>query len=354
MITGRFNIIDISVVPAGQPIKATIEWFGINDEFSIWQPWDPAWKSFLIAESPGLFRLKLDDTNEMQRDFTRKRTFTLDKMPNREIAITFSIWAHHEAGYDWNWGEYDYYMEYGYATGAAPLAFDYKFISPGITPAPPGPPPEEEGARLSGKIISIEPAKVAYGQPIDLSIYFEAYVETIWEQGRGWDTRLTATINGLSDSDIQNHIGRDGSRTQTLNLGAMPNKSISGTIVLEGRGKNLLSLPTEWKELDRKSISVKVVEVPTPPTPPTPPTKYQCQYCGQYFASQAELEAHIKAAHPIPPIACSIDADCPDGYECVAGKCIKKKGLPDWLVPVAIVGAAILLAPKGKAKQEGE
>lgn len=58
-----------------------------------------------------------------------------------------------------------------------------------------------------------------------------------------------------------------------------------------------------------------------------------------------------------PTIECSTDADCPEGYVCVNGMCVKKEaGLP-W-VPFAVGGAAavgiIIYAVSGKKGKKTE
>ena len=55
----------------------------------------------------------------------------------------------------------------------------------------------------------------------------------------------------------------------------------------------------------------------------------------------------------VPTIVCSKDADCPEGYLCVGGVCVKKKGLP-W-TSFAIAGAAvagIILIISGQQKRK--
>jgi hypothetical protein len=136
MTTGKFVFISIKEVPAGQNIEVEIEWYGNNPEFNIWNPFDPYWKCFLVADSSPNFRLVLDDTNEMQRDFSRKRKFSLGKMPDKQIAITFSLWWHHATGYDWNWNEYQNAV-YGYKTEIECLARETRVVKPGTAPAGP-------------------------------------------------------------------------------------------------------------------------------------------------------------------------------------------------------------------------
>lgn len=149
-------------------------------------------------------------------------------------------------------------------------------------------PPSE--AEFSGLITKVVPRQVAYGNPIDLNIDFRAYCETLAEQIGGWETRLTATLDSLSDSDNQTHFGREGHRTgETLNLGIMPARTLTGVITLEAKG--LLDIQERWQELDRKTITITPTGV-------------------------------------VPPPECLIDADCPPGYVCVNGVCIPREEVP--------------------------
>lgn len=55
----------------------------------------------------------------------------------------------------------------------------------------------------------------------------------------------------------------------------------------------------------------------------------------------------------IPIMECSIDADCPEGYICENGICVKKGVSP--LIPIAIAGAAIggiIIATKKKREKK--
>jgi len=136
-----------------------------------------------------------------------------------------------------------------------------------VTPV--APPPDEEPPEVvfSGVITRVEPSEFVFGEPIDLSIDFKAYCESLYYQVNGWQTRLRATLDGLADSDMQWHLGRDGSRTgETLNLGAMPDRNLSGTLILEGRGITIPEQP--WQVLDERSLVIRVVEVPIPPEVP--------------------------------------------------------------------------------------
>ena len=313
MITGRFNFIEVPEVPEGQPIKAEVEWYGFNPEFSIWNPLDPAWKSFLIAESPGLFRLKLDDTNEIQRDFTRKRTFTLGTMPDREIAISFFLFAHHETGYDWDWGEYAAWMD-GFATDVIHLVAEYRFISPGAAP-PPAPPPgglqtlEVDITPPAGGHVTTSPAPVAGSN--------------YWRDGDRGQFQYGTSVQVTAHA----HAGHQFEKWSDEITGGV---SYNNTAQVAGVMDEHRAVKAHFREIE------EVIPGPSPPPtpPPTPtltPTEYQCQYCGQYFASQAELDEHIRAIHPdkptpVPPT-------------------------PSWLVPALIAGAALLmLVPTKRAR----
>lgn len=251
-ITGYFISVGVPEVPVGEDVKATIDFYAIN-------PGALYWATFLIADSPGLsLRELLDKAREIGQEGGRKKTYNLGPMPDKDVAISFFIFAHDDAGYDWDWNEYDRWME-DYSVEMTHLDSEYISISPGIAP-----PPE---VVLSGIITRVEPLQFDVGQPIDLEIDFNAYMESLYYQIRGWETSLQAIVNGLSDSDAQTHYGRDGSRTgETLNLGAMPDRDLSGTLILYGRG---LAIPAQdWQELDSKDLVITREGVPPPPCSP--------------------------------------------------------------------------------------
>ena len=320
MISGRFNFINVPQVPAGQPLKAEVDWYGINDEFSAWNPLDPAWKSFMVVDIPvmGIKRV-LDDTSELQRDFHRKRTFTLGTMPNNEIAITFSIWAHHKAGYDWNWADYQSYIDWGYASGATPLAFEYRFISPGITPAPPPEPSPEPSKLFSGAITEVTPSQIQAGGALNIYVSYQARTVSLI-QAAGWATETIVELDSFKGSDTTMHVGYEGSQTrQIIKLDTMPNRKLSGKVSLYG----LKGIYSDYRELlDTRVISVTLATTPVPPPAPTP-----------------------------TPVACRIDEDCPPGYICKDGICVKKEGAIPNLGWIALAALAIIaLMPKRKKK----
>ena len=75
---------------------------------------------------------------------------------------------------------------------------------------------------------------------------------------------------------------------------------------------------------------------------PKSAVEFKCPYCGQVFATQALLDAHIASAHGGG--ACSVDADCPAGYVCKSGKCVKKEET-DWttIAIVGLIGLAVVV-----------
>ena len=68
----------------------------------------------------------------------------------------------------------------------------------------------------------------------------------------------------------------------------------------------------------------------------------------------ATKTAIIKPSGEPPPPACTVDADCPTGYECIKGKCVKIKPEPDgeipwpWIAAGAVGVGGILLLTGGK------
>lgn len=214
-------------------------------------------------------------------------------------------------------GEYEFYAKLIGVTGP-----DLYVYSPQNVLAIEGIPPE---VVLSGIITRIEPLQFAVGQPIDLEIDFNAYMESLYYQIRGWETSLQAIVDGLRDSDPQTHYGRDGSRIgETLNLGAMPDRDLSGTLTLYGRG---FAIPTQdWQELDSKDLVITREGVPPPP--PCTPGKTKCIGLDLYECS-------------------------PDGewvlVEENAPECVEEEKKFPW-VPVALIGGGIVVAGAALAK----
>ena len=122
---------------------------------------------------------------------------------------------------------------------------------------------------ITGEITLYQPASIPPGQPLDIFVSFDAYNEG----GINWTTRLTAQTNGRTDSDNQNHPLNKGRReAEELNLGTMPNSTISGTIKLEGRPYGWMGgVLGGWDTLDYKSFTVspRVTETVIAPNLPS-------------------------------------------------------------------------------------
>lgn len=99
-------------------------------------------------------------------------------------------------------------------------------------------------------------------------VSFMAYAEDSPSQLLGWETKVTVDIDGYSNFDRQNHIGREGHRTdQEIRIGAMQTGTYKATVTLESK-----SLFSDWMELNVAETTVTVDgEEPPPPPPPPPP-----------------------------------------------------------------------------------
>lgn len=199
----------------------------------------------------------------------------------------------------------------------------------------------------TGVITKVGPAELEQGDRLDIYVSFDAYTDSIFDW-LGWQTRVEARLDGFYDSDTQRHVGKEGHRErQKLSLGIMPDRTITGVIQLWA------GHPTEVL-LDAKSLTYlgKKPLIPTPPpppitpTPPPIPTIFTCQVCGMVFSTADKLVIHrlthiTEAPPPTPP------TPPPTPTPGI--------GLPEikteWLVPVLIAGAALLLllpAKKGE------
>lgn len=309
-----FNKVEIPPVAVGEEIKATIDFYAIN-------PGALYWKSFLVVDSPGLNLKKvLDAAREVGQDGGRQKTYSLGIMPDKEIAISLFIFAHDDASYEWNWGEYQGWM-HDLSTNVTYLGSSYNFLNPATpTPTPTTPPGDTGSDRFSGLITALSPAQVQVGKPIDITLSFSAYTESLQQQVNGWWTRVFVNAGGFNDSDSQFHIGRNGSRSgQTLNLGTMPQNDISGTIHLQAHSGGVL--PTEpgedglWVQLDSRDFAIAAVSTPSP-VPPSP----------------------SPSPSPVPAPSPSPVPDNNGGFN-----------LPDWALPAGLVAlGAILLLPSKK------
>lgn len=127
MITGHFISVDIPQVVVGEDIRATIDFYAIN-------PGALYWATFLVVDSYGLnLKRLLDKAREIGQEGGRIKTYNLGKMPDARVAISLFIFAHDDAGYDWDWSEYEIWLA-GYPVEVTHLGSEYKFISPILPP----------------------------------------------------------------------------------------------------------------------------------------------------------------------------------------------------------------------------
>jgi len=128
---GYFKEITVpSQLQVGQQIEVSVDFYALNP--GAWY-----WKTFLIADSPQLagFPKELDATREIGQEGGRRKTYNLGVMPGETVALSFFLFGHDDASYDWDWGEYQAWMG-GFPASVVHLASEYKFIAPSAVPVP--------------------------------------------------------------------------------------------------------------------------------------------------------------------------------------------------------------------------
>ena len=127
MITGYFTKFSVPQVAAGQRIRATLGYYAKN-------PGAIYWKTFLIAGGIDI-KKEVSATREWGEG-RGERTYDIGVMPPRRVSITFALFAHDNAGYDWSWTDWTRWVEDLPSSGGAQF-LDYRIVTldPG-TPAP--------------------------------------------------------------------------------------------------------------------------------------------------------------------------------------------------------------------------
>ena len=235
MITGNFTTVDVPTsLDVGDEIKITVGFSAVN-------PSALYWATYLIADSPGLGEPKLlDKARETGQEAKRTKTYSLGRMPDREIAISLFLFAYDDAGKDWDWGFYRAWME-GYGTEFEHLASSYHFISPTVSPPP--------GARQQTLEIDITPPEGGYVETSPASVEGK----TVWY-----------------NDDIGHFV--HGTRVQVL---AVP---IPGLYVFEKWSDEIeggvsysnpafVKLMTEHRAV---KAHFRLIGTPPPPSPPPP------------------------------------------------------------------------------------
>jgi len=259
------------------------------------------------------------------------------------------------------------------------------------------------GAVFSGQIVSVTPKSVKAGAPLQITVGWQAHTTSLIEATNGWKVKAIVKIESVSKEALSSLLaGFDNAGNLSVNFGAMPASPVDGVIVLRCY-KALLS--SYYEDVDSASFQVLVTEEPPPPPPPPPPPGQASLYGqvkdsatqgvlvsvkvvaggktaytntsgnytitgltpGQVSVSFSKtgyqtltrtftliegsnlLNAQmVKGTAPPPPQTCSIDADCPEGYVCKNGVCVKKSALSDWALPALAIGAGLLLLLPGK------
>jgi len=129
-ITGHFISVDVPEVAVGEDIKATIDFYALNPGALYWATYLTVNSGFVLG-GPVL----LDKAREIGEEGGRKKTYNLGKMPDTTFTLFFHIFAHDDATHDWDWWEYDAFLE-GYPTPLTYIDSRYKTISPGVAPPP--------------------------------------------------------------------------------------------------------------------------------------------------------------------------------------------------------------------------
>lgn len=140
-ITGHLTKVEVPRVAAGRDIRATIGYYALN-------PGAAYWKTFLIAVGNAeRIKKELAATREIGEEGHGEHTYTVGVMPDYEISITFALFAHPDAGYDWSWGDWEAWLN-GWPNPAGAQCLDYAIVW--LSPAPPEAP--EEGQFRSFEI----------------------------------------------------------------------------------------------------------------------------------------------------------------------------------------------------------
>ncbi len=136
------------------------------------------------------------------------------------------------------------------------------------------------------------------GDPLKISFNYRVTC-TGWQCNLGWMTKVLGKLNGQTISggtaEIDRHIGEEGGDDGTTLefTGLMPNHDLSGEFIFE------------WKHLTGTS-GVPGIWGPGH---------------GVEFARR-----HVSIANLGGLVACRTDEDCPSGYQCVGGQCVKIGG----------------------------
>jgi Cys-rich repeat protein len=117
-MNGSLTKVSIPKVAAGEQIKATIGYSATN-------PGAYYWKTFIIAAAGTYIQKEVSATREIGQEGGGEHTYSLGVMPDKKIALGIYLFAHDDAGYDWDWNDF-WAWTGGYSDPSMAQCLDYK------------------------------------------------------------------------------------------------------------------------------------------------------------------------------------------------------------------------------------
>ena len=204
MITGGIYSVNVPSVAVGQTIKATVD-------YRVTNPGALYWKTWLIYSSYQLSpdHKMLDETRETGSDGGRIKTYSLATMPDRNVVITFTLFASDKAGDSFDWAAWAAWKD-GFGNlpaGMVNLGSKSVSLSPG-TPPPPEYTLNVSVASPAVGYVTKSPNKTIYaaGEVVTLSAHLDSwaigsYVFDHWG-GDASGTSPTTTVYMNSNKNV--------------------------------------------------------------------------------------------------------------------------------------------------------
>lgn len=183
-------------------------------------------------------------------------------------------------------------------------------------------PGDDSGAIFSGEIISVLPLKQRAGDEISLIVKYIVSTNSLLEAANGWWAEAIVDVDNMNGKAESGMLTGKGPKTltQQLNFGAMPAGNLYGRV-------DIICFKGGFSGYS-EVVATKNITLSPSSLPPIPPP----QNGGG------------------GPVTCSIDADCPAGYTCQDGVCVKTGETPwTWIAAGAL--ALALLLPGKRAKK---
>jgi len=303
MITGGFISVDVpATLEVGDTISPRVAYKVTNDKGSLLNPWQVV--LIIVCPVTGLEFYGSNVALSQNCNFDADVYLIPKQMPNSDIVLSFFLFASEDSGKPWDWSAFNMWLN-GETIDFQYLGSAYKTISVAQQPIPPSPiPPSPTPIEhiFTGEITDISPLEQRIGAEISLVVGYNVKTSSLTEAINGWWAESEVKLDGLSGKAKSGMLTGYGSHqlSNQANLGVMPNRTLYGTVTVtcyKGGFSGYSEVVTT------KNITVTPSALPpVPPTPSPTPT-------------------------PTPtPSTCSIDSDCPTGYVCVNGECVKKEG----------------------------